>query len=68
MTGEQIWEYILIPRETGKISLPPISMSYFSPASANWVRISTKSLILSVERDDKNLSSNFGIGKKKLNY
>ena len=66
MTGEQIWEYILIPRETGKISLPPISMSYFSPASANWVRISTKSLILSVERDDKNLSSNFGIGKKEI--
>ena len=31
MTGEQIWEYILIPRQTGKISLPPISMSYFSP-------------------------------------
>ena len=66
ITGEKIWEYILIPRQPGKISLPYISMSYFFPDEQSWVRITTENLTLNVEADDKILSNNFGMQKKEI--
>ena len=31
VTGTQTWEYILIPRVAGTITIPRIQMSYFDP-------------------------------------
>ena len=58
----------MIPRQPGKVTLH-ISMSYFDPADEqSWARITTEKYNLNVEADDENLSNNFGMQKKKLNY
>jgi hypothetical protein len=31
LSGVMSWEYILVPRISGKISIPPIAMTYFDP-------------------------------------
>ncbi|MBT3299235.1 MAG: protein BatD [Candidatus Marinimicrobia bacterium] len=36
LTGVSTWEYILIPRQAGKLLLPRIKMSYFNPKNQRW--------------------------------
>ena len=48
ITGEQKFEYILIPRQSGSFKLSPISLTYFNPANEKFMTTRSKLLTLEV--------------------
>lgn len=50
LTGKKIWEYILIPRESGEIKLPEIEFSFFQIKTKTWKRIRAKPININVEQ------------------
>ena len=66
ITGIQSWEYILIPRQEGSISIPRVQMSYFDPEIGTWKRTQTDPIILPVKQNDIYLSENSGLTKREI--
>lgn len=46
--GSKVFEYVLIPRTPGKLTLPPMEFSYFDPAKKNYVTKSTDKIDITV--------------------
>ena len=53
ITGEQKFEYILIPRQPGLFKLSPISLSYFNPVNEKFMTARSKPLTLDVSDNNK---------------
>ena len=63
--GTKTWEYIIIPREPGKITLDPFRISYFYPADESYHTVSTRPLELTVTPGEAVLSSETGTGGQR---
>ncbi len=48
ISGTVKWEYILIPREAGKLVLPRVDIPYYDLSSKSWKKASAKSISLTV--------------------
>ena len=48
ITGEQRFEYILIPRQSGSFQLKPISITYFNPSNKKFMNTKTQPINLMV--------------------
>ncbi|MCD6308318.1 MAG: protein BatD [Candidatus Latescibacteria bacterium] len=46
--GAKTWDYVLMPRRQGKITLEPFSLSYFDPSSKTYRSLETEPLDLTV--------------------
>ena len=66
LSGTMSWEYILVPRISGKISIPPISMTYFDPNIEKWKKISTAPTIIPVKKGKGRILDNSGLSKKEI--
>ena len=55
LSGKMTWEYILVPRLAGKLTIPPIALTYFNPKLEKWQRLTSKPQSVFV----KNLSKNY---------
>ena len=66
LTGTQSWEYILIPRQAGNITIPRIQMSYFDPNSDSWKRTQTDPIEISVAPGDTELYTGSGLTKREV--
>ena len=66
LTGTQSWEYILIPRKAGNITVPRIQMSYFDPNSDSWKRTQTDPVEISVAPGDAELYTGSGLTKREV--
>jgi len=66
LSGRMSWDYILVPRITGKISIPPITMTYFDPVKEKWQKISSRATIIPVTKGDGNNFDNNGLSKKEV--
>jgi uncharacterized membrane protein len=49
-TGVILWDYVVIPRHSGKYNIPAISGSYFDPSSQSYKRISAGPFEINVEQ------------------
>ena len=58
--GTKTWEYIIIPREPGKITLKPFRISYFDPSDESYHTASTQPFELTITPGDITLSSQTG--------
>ena len=47
-TGTMLWEYILIPRGSGRYQLPRIQLSFLNPKNGSWNKVGAKSISLNV--------------------
>jgi hypothetical protein len=56
-TGKMKWEYILIPRQAGKVFLPRIELAYFDPNDKQFHTISSRSVELNISPAKDNLAS-----------
>jgi len=65
LSGRMRWDYILIPRISGTISIPPITMTYFDPVKEKWQRISSRATIIPVTKGAENVFDNNGLSKKE---
>ena len=66
ITGTITKEYILIPRKTGRYSIPEIEILYFNPKVSAWRSTSTQPLEISVEPDDNIVSGASGYTKEEV--
>ena len=66
LSGVMSWEYILVPRISGKISIPPIAMSYFDPSIQEWKRISSNSTTIPVSKNNNLVFDDSGLSKKEI--
>ncbi|HEX5044753.1 MAG TPA: BatD family protein [Candidatus Polarisedimenticolaceae bacterium] len=48
MSGSRTWEFVVVPQTAGSLEVPPLSFSYFDPASDRIVRTSTAPIHLAV--------------------
>ncbi len=58
ITGTITKEYILIPRKTGRYTIPEIKFPYFNPKVGEWRNATTQALEISVEPDDNIVNNN----------
>ena len=66
-TGTMNWEYILIPRGSGRYQLPRIELSFLDPKNGSWNKVGSKSISLNVlPGDDDIISSTKGFTKEEI--
>ena len=66
LSGSMSWDYILVPRISGKISIPPIVMTYFDPIKEKWQRISSRATNIPVIKSNTLAFDNNGLSKKEV--
>ncbi len=66
VTGTQTWEYILIPRVAGTITIPRIQMSYFDPNEKKWIRTQTNPIDIPILPGEKSAVASSGLTKKEV--
>jgi hypothetical protein len=66
ITGEQKFEYILIPRQSGSFLLNPISLIYFNPASKRFVTARSKAIKLEVIDNGSSIITYPGVKKEDV--
>ncbi len=50
LNGSRIYSYLLIPRHQGDFTIAPLEFSYFNPATARYVTLSTKPILVKVSK------------------
>ena len=65
-SGKMIWEYILVPRVSGKLSIPPISFTFFNPKIEKWQKLSSKPTSFFVKNTNDNYLTNNGLTKREI--
>jgi hypothetical protein len=66
LTGTQSWEYILIPRSAGNLTVPRVQMSYFDPKGGNWQRTQTDPIEIPILPSDAARSNGSGLTKREV--
>ena len=66
ITGSQVLEYILIPREKGIFKIPSIQMSFFNPKLNIWQQTNSDEITINVLSDNENIISNQGFTKREI--
>ena len=51
LQGTRGYDYVLIPRAPGRVTIPPVEMSYFDPASTRYVTVRTEPVEITVTGD-----------------
>ena len=68
LSGKITWEYILVPRVSGKISIPPVRIAYFNTDLNKWKILESKSLIIPVKKTKNDYYSEGSFSKKELKF
>ena len=66
ITGTILKEYILIPRKTGRYTIPKIEMTYFNPKVRAWRSTYTQPLEILVEPNDNIVNGASGYTKEEV--
>lgn len=68
LSGKMTWEYILVPRVSGKISIPPIRIVYYNTDLNKWGTLESKSLIVPVRKANNSNYAEDPFSKKDLEF
>ena len=66
LSGEITWEYILVPRIAGKLTIPPINFTFFNPKTAEWNVLSSKPKSVIVKKTNSSILANSGLTKREI--
>ena len=66
LSGKMIWEYILVPRVSGKLSIPPISFTFFNPKIEKWKKLSSKPTSVLIKNTNDNYLTSNGLTKREI--
>ena len=66
LSGKMIWEYILVPRVSGKLSIPQISFTFFNPEIEKWQRLSSKPTSVFIKNTNNNYLTSNGLTKREI--
>ena len=71
VTGNQIFEYLLIPRKPGKFTIKPITFSYYDLDKKRYVTLTSPEFTLEVEKgsgDSQAVMTYSGANKEEIKY
>jgi hypothetical protein len=71
ISGNQVFEYLMIPRKPGKFKIKPISFSYFDLEKKRYIALSTPEFSLDVEKGTGEAGSMItysGANKEEIKY
>ena len=68
LSGKMTWEYILVPRFSGKISIPPIRIVYYNTDLNKWGTLESKPLIVPVRKANNSYYAEDRFSKKDLEF
>ncbi len=66
ITGSLRWEYVIIPRQTGRFNLPKIELPYFDPKKRMWKRAISHPIQISVSPGSLPLVATEGLTKEEV--
>ena len=66
LSGKMMWEYILVPRVSGKLSIPPISFTFFNPKIEKWQKLSSKPTSVFIKNTNDNFLTSNGLTKREI--
>jgi len=66
LSGKITWEYILIPRLAGKLTIPPINFTFFNPKTEQWNVLSSKPRSVIVKKTNSSILANRGLTKREI--
>ena len=66
LSGAITWEYILVPRIAGKLTIPPINFTFFNPKTAAWNVLSSKPKSVIVKKTNSSILANSGLTKREI--
>ena len=66
LSGKMTWEYILIPRVPGKLTIPSVALNYFNPKIGKWQRLTSNLKFVFVKKLSKNYLANNGLTKRDI--
>ena len=66
LSGKITWEYILVPRIAGKLTIPPINFTFFNPKSEQWNVLSSKPKSVIVKKTNSSILANSGLTKREI--
>ena len=66
ITGTLRWEYVVIPRQTGRFNLPRVELPFFDPKTAAWKRAKAHSIQISVSPGSVPMGIPEGLTKQEV--
>ncbi len=66
ISGSKVIEYVLIPRESGNITIQPVTITYFDVKKEKWVTHKTRPITLKVAPSDRVFTSTSGLTKEEV--
>ena len=66
LSGKITWEYILVPRLAGKLTIPPINFTFFNPKTEEWNVLSSKPKSVIVKKTNSSFLANRGLTKREI--
>jgi len=67
INGTKTFEYLIVPRSSGKKEIPPVLFSYYNPEKSSYVTLSTPSYFIDVEQGSNSGSGNVaGYSKEEI--
>ena len=66
LSGKITWEYILVPRVAGKLTIPPINFTFFNPETEKWNVLSSKPKSVNVKKTNSSILANRGLTKREI--
>ncbi len=66
LSGEKVYEYVLIPRSVGSQRIGPVELAYFDPSAAKYNLARSDEIIIDVAPGEEALSASPGMSKQEL--
>ena len=67
ISGSKTFEWVLVPRQPGRVSVKPVEMSIFDPSVPDYRKLRTESFSIDVERgEDVFISAPSGLSKEEV--
>ena len=66
LSGKITWEYILVPRIPGSLTIPPINFTFFNPETEEWNVLSSKPKSVNVKKTSSSILAKRGLTKREI--
>ncbi|PLX32465.1 MAG: hypothetical protein C0600_02460 [Ignavibacteria bacterium] len=67
MAGSKSFEYILVPRYAGKVTIPSITLDYFDPVDRTYKKLSSEPYSLTIAEGDERQKAD-GVERERVDY
>ena len=69
-SGNKVFEYLAIPRHSGKFRIPPVEFAYFNPSTGSYKSVTSSDFNINVNKADESQTANVvsGLSKEDVKF